>query len=154
MKLKLTRTKRLKIPGDPIYSDVNAASASVWGECCDLMNWYQYQRGYGHAHRDFYIGEDCAGWMDKHLSKSQHLHSQSIQAVRQSYFKSWKSYSVLKKTGSIDNPKPPNKKKQFRTTRWLKSAIRFIEHGKKKQVRLSMGVGREYEVPSLIQTTI
>ena len=140
--MKLVRTKRLKIPGKPIYSSINAYSAEVWQECSDLMDGYQWQRGYGHAHHDFYIGEDCEGWMDKNLSKSQPLHSQSIQSVRQSYFKSWKSYSVLKKTGGIEKPKPPHQKKQFRTTRWLKSAIKFIDTKNQRCVSLSMGAGR------------
>ena len=77
------------------------------------MDFYQYQRGYPHAHKDFYFGRDCEGWMDKNLSKSQPLHSQSIQTVRKQYFKSWKSYSVLKKTSGVVNPKPPNKRKNY-----------------------------------------
>ena len=141
--MRLTRAKKLKIERQDIFSEINAASADVWRECCDLMDRYQWQRGYGHAHMDFYIGEDCEGWMDKQLSKSQPLHSQSIQAVRASYFKSWRSHSVLKKTGGIKNPKPPHKRKQYRTTQWKKSAITFIESGLfGKRVILSMGRGR------------
>jgi len=141
--MRLVRTKRLKIQRQSIFSEINAASADVWRECCDLMDMYQWRRGYGHAHMDFYIGEDCEGWVDKNLSKSQPLHSQSIQAVRASYFKSWASYAVLKKTGGIRKPKPPNKKKKYRTTHWKKSAIRFYESGLLgKRVLLSMGAGR------------
>ena len=140
--MRLTRTKKLKIERHPIFSEIHAASADVWRECCDLMELYQWQRGYGHAHMDFVIGKDCEGWMDKRLSKSQHLHSQSIQAVRASYFKPWVSYSVLKKTGGIKKPKPPNKKKKYRTTRWLKSAIKFIDTKNNRYVSLSMGRGR------------
>ncbi len=142
--MKQVRTKRLKVVSQPIFSQINASSADVWGECCDLMDWYQYQRGYPHAHRDFYIGKDCEGWLDKNLSKSQPLHSQSIQAVRESYFKSWKSYGVLKKTGGVRKPKPPNKRKQYRTTRWKKAAITFVDNSVSgKRVQLSMGAGRD-----------
>ena len=159
--MRKVRTERLKIAPAPIFSEINAAAASVWNECCGLMDFYQYQRGYPHAHRDFYFGRDCEGWLDKNLSKSQPLHSQSIQAIRKQYFKSWKSYSVLKKTGGVANPKPPNKRKNYLTTRWLKSAIRFVAAEQKekgmqptgclpypagslfsKRVQLSMGKGR------------
>ena len=34
----------------------------------------------------------CELWMDKQLSKSQPLHSQSIQAVRRRYFKNRKGF--------------------------------------------------------------
>ena len=107
------------------------------------MTMYQWHRGYPHAHDYFYIGADCEGWVDKRLSKKQPLHSQSIQAIRKQYFKSWKSYSALKKSGGIQNPKPPNKRKIYMTTRWLKSAITFVEGSLfGKRVKLSMGSGR------------
>ena len=123
---KFHRTKILKIDKQPIFSDIHATSASVWNECLSLMEFYQYQRGYPHAHNHFYFGKDCEGWMDKNLSKSQPLHSQSIQAIRKQYFKSWKSYSALKKSDGSAKPKPPNKRKNYMTTRWLKSAITIV----------------------------
>ena len=143
------RNRIVKIKSEPIYSEINALSASVWNECVSLMEWYQWQRGYPHAHNDFYIGEDCEGYIDKSLSKSQCLHSQSIQYVRERYFKSWKSYSAVKKSGGIENPKPPHKPKTFLTTRWKKSAITFVEDRHLgKRVRLSMGRGRpKLEIP-------
>ena len=142
--MKLVRTGVLKIQSQPVLSEINAASASVWNECLKLMEWYQWQRGYPHAHDDFWIGPDCEGWMDKQLSKSQPLHSQSIQSIRNQYFKSWQSYWNLKQSQCIENPNPPHKKKSYMTTRWLKSAIRF-EDGTLfgKRVMLSMGKGRK-----------
>ena len=141
--MKSVRTGRLKIAAQPIFSEINAASAEVWNECCHLMSMYQWHKGYPHAHHDFYIGKDCEGWIDKNLSKSQPLHSQSIQDVRQRYFKSWKSYSVLKKTSGVQRPKPPHKRKNYQTTRWKKSAIKFVEgHLFGKRLQLSMGKGR------------
>ena len=136
------RTEILKIEPQPIFSEVNAASAEVWNTCSTLMDLYQYQRGYPHAHRDFYFGKECAGWIDKRLSNPL-LHSQSRQAVLQRYFKSWKSYSVLKKNGNIQTPKPPNKTKNYTTTRWKKSAIKFVEGSLfGKRVQLSMAKGQ------------
>ena len=141
--MKLVRTSVLKIESQPIYSELNAASADVWNECLKLMDWYQWQRGYPHARDDFWIGPDCETWMDKQLSKSQPLHSQSIQDLRKRYFKSWKSFWVLTQSGGIEKPKPPSKNKSFMTTRWLKSAIRFQDNSPfGKQVALSMGKGR------------
>ena len=134
---KFHRTDILKIDPRPIYSEINAASASVWNECLYQMSMYQWHRGYPHAWNFFYIGDDCEGWIDKHLSKSQSLHSQSIQAVRERYFKSWKSYGAVKK--SNPHARPPRKQKAFLTTRWKKSAIRFEGNC----VILSMGLGRD-----------
>ena len=142
--MKLVRTGVLKIQSQPVLSEINTASASVWNECLQLMEWYQWQRGYPHAHEVFWIGLDCEGWMDKNLSKSQPLHSQSIQAIRKQYFKSWQSYWKLKQSNCIESPKPPYKQKAYMTTRWLKSAIRFQDgtlFG--KRVVLSMGKGRK-----------
>lgn len=123
------RTQILKIEAQPIFSEVNAASADVWNDCLTLMDFYQYQRGYPHAHRDFYFGNQaCEGWIDKHLSHPL-LHSQSRQSVRERYFKSWKSYAALKKSGSIQKPKPPNKRKNYMTTRF-KSLLSALLKGR------------------------
>ena len=135
------RTQTLKIEEQPIFSEVNAASGQVWNDCCYHMDMYQWHRGYPHAHNHFYFGKDCEGWIDKKLSNPL-LHSQSRQAVLQRYFKSWKSYSTLKKSGSIQNPKPPNKEKNYLTTRFKKSAIRFVEgtlFGKRVELSLAAG---------------
>ena len=120
------RTQTLKIEAQPIFFEANAASAEVWNACLVLMDFYQYQRGYPHAHREFYFGMDCEGWIDEKLSNPL-LHSQSRQAVRERYFKSWKSYAALKKTGGVQKPKPPSKRKNYMTTRFKKSAIRFVD---------------------------
>ena len=134
------RTKILKVKKQSGFSDIQEASASVWNECLYLMDMYQWHRGYPHAHDHFWFGGDCEGWIDKNLSKSQPLHSQSIQAIRKQYFKSWKSYSALKKSGGVVNPKPPNKRKNYMTTRWLKSAITFVDNSLfGKRLVLSMG---------------
>ncbi len=142
------RTQTLKIEAQPIFSEANAASAAVWNACCYQMDVYQWQRGYPHAHRDFYFGKDCEGWIDKKLSNPL-LHSQSRQAIRERYFKSWLSYSALKKSGGVRKPKPPNKRKSYMTTRWKKSAIRFVEGSLfGKRVELSMAQGQpKIEIP-------
>ena len=78
--------------------------------------------------------------MDKQLSKSQPLHSQSIQAVRERYFKNRKAYRVLRQNGDT-TAKPPHKPKRFQTTTWKKSAIHFKETLLGKVVILSNGRG-------------
>ena len=142
------RTQILKIAYQPIFSEVNAESAHLWNKCSTLMDFYQYQRGYPHAHKDFYFGNDCEGWIDKKLT-SPLLHSQSRQYVRERYFKSWKSYAAVKKSGGVQNPKPPRKEKNFLTTRWKKSAITFTECGLLgKRLELSMARGQpKIEIP-------
>ena len=137
------RTQTLKIESQPIFSEVNAASGAVWNDCCYQMDMYQWRRGYPHAHHHFYFGKDCQGWIDKKISNAL-LHSQSRQAVVQRYFKSWKSYSAVKRSGGIEKPKPPNKRKNYMTTRWKKSAIGFVEGNRLfgKRVELSMAKGQ------------
>jgi len=117
------RTLKLKIPYTEQLDVLNAASASVWNECLTLKEMWDYAHGYRTTGR---IDTQCELWMDKQLSKSQPLHSQSIQAVRQRYFKNRKAYRALRRNGNT-TAKPPRKYKRFQTTTWKKSAIRFKE---------------------------
>lgn len=84
----MVRTKKLLLETKPIYKEISMAAAAVWNQCLTLMDFYQYQRGYPHAHRDFYFDKDCEGWMDKQISDTHPLHSQSIQSIRARYFQS------------------------------------------------------------------
>ena len=86
--------------------------------------------------------KSCELWMDKQLSKTQPLHSQSIQEVRSRYFKNWHSFRVLRRNGD-KTARPPHKKKTFQTTTWKKSAIRFKDGLFGKQVVLSNGRGNK-----------
>lgn len=126
----MRRTQKLNLESQPLYQDIAKAAADVWNECLELMDVYQSQQ--------LDSDKGCEGWMDKHLSKSQPLHSQSIQAVRKRYFQAWNSYHILNRNGSTD-ARPPNKTKKYFTNRWLKSAIRFTS----SSMRLSMGAGRK-----------
>ena len=117
------RTLKLKIPHTEELNLLNAASASVWNECLNLKAVWDYAHGYRTTGR---IDKHCELWMDKQLSKSQPLHSQSIQAVRERYFKNRKAYRALRRNGNT-TAKPPHKPKCFQTTTWKSSAIRFKE---------------------------
>ena len=131
------RTLKLKIPNLEQLDVLNAASASVWNECRHLKEVWDYAHGYRTTGR---IDEQCELWMDKQLSKSQPLHSQSIQAVRERYFKNRKAYRALRRNGDT-TAKPPYKYKRFQTTTWKKSAIRFKETSRGHVVVLSNGRG-------------
>ena len=129
LKLKISHTEQLDI--------LNEASASVWNECLNLKTVWDYAHGYRTTGR---IDAHCELWMDKHLSKSQPLHSQSIQAVRERYFKNRKAYRALRRNGNT-TARPPHKSKRFQTTTWKKSAIRFKETSCGYMVVLSNGRG-------------
>ena len=127
----------MKIPYIEQLDVVNKASASVWNECRHLKAVWDYAHGYRTTGR---IDEQCELWMDKQLSKSQPLHSQSIQAVRERYFKNRKAYRALRRNGDT-TARPPYKYKRFQTTTWKKSAIRFKETSRGHVVVLSNGRG-------------
>ena len=117
------------------YSDldvINAASASVWNECLILKEMWDYAHGYRTT------SKACELWMDKQLSKTQSGHSQSIQAVRERYFKSYQGFFALRKHGD-KKAKPPHKQKKYQTTTWKKQAIRVIDN----TLILSMGKGNK-----------
>ena len=118
------RTKKLKLDYAKQLDAINAATASVWGECLVLKGMWDYAHGYRTGAK---LDTPCELWMDKKLSKSQPLHSQSIQEVRARYFKNHKGYRELRKNGHI-KAKPPHKDKKYQTTTWKKSAIHFKGH--------------------------
>ncbi|MYB95323.1 IS200/IS605 family element transposase accessory protein TnpB [Candidatus Poribacteria bacterium] len=115
------RTRKLKLQYTEQLDSLNAATASVWRECLILKEMWDYSHGYrtGGA-----LDMPCELWMDKQLSKSQPLHSQSIQEVRRRYFKNRKGFREKRKNGD-KKAKPPHRDKKFQTTTWKKSAIHF-----------------------------
>ena len=80
----------------------------------------------------------CELWLDKMLTKSQPLHSQSRQAVRKRYFEGWAAYRALQKNGH-KKARPPYKDKFYQTTSWRRAAIHF----KGDMLVLSNGLGNE-----------
>ena len=137
MHRKTMRTYKLKISSSEYLDALNAASASVFNECLNLKEMWDYAHGYRTTGR---LDKACELWMDKQLSKAHPLHSQSIQAVLQRYFKNRKAYRALRKNGDTTS-KPPYRPKRFQTTSWKKSAIRFKETVLGKVVILSNGRG-------------
>ena len=129
------RTHKLKIPFSEQLEELNSESASVWGECLRLKASWDYAHGYRTGGR---LDYDCELWMDKHLSKTQKLHSQSIQHVRWRFFKNRKAYRELRKNGD-KRAKPPHRDKSFQTTCWKKQAIRFQNDLFGKRLILSNG---------------
>ena len=139
------RTHKLKIPYSEQLEQLNASSASVWGECLSLKNSWDYAHGYSTGGS---LDYECELWMDKQLSKSQPLHSQSIQHVRWRFFKNRKSFRELRKNGD-KRAKPPYREKAFQTTTWKKQAIRFRNDLFGKKLSLSNGRGNKPLVVSL-----
>ena len=133
------RTHTLKIPFSKQLDELNAATASVWQECLKLKEVWDYAHGYRTGGR---LDIECELWMDKQLSKSQSLHSQSIQEVRSRYFKNRKGFRELRKNGD-KKAKPPYREKKFQTTTWKKSAIRFEDTLFGKKIILSNGRGNK-----------
>ena len=138
----MIRSKQLHLESKPEYDEIRKSAAIVWNHCLGLMNYYQFQRGYPHAHRDFYFGRDCHGWMNTQLKGNHPLHSQSVQYVSHRYFEAWRSYATHKRRGNT-KARPPHKRKAYFTNRWLKSAIRFEDSLIGKHLFLSMGRGRK-----------
>lgn len=110
------RTYKYKIKYSPDLDAFNIASASVWNECLKLKEVWNYAHGYQTT------SKSCEMWMDRQLSKTHPLHSQSIQAVRERYFKNWQAFFVLRRNGD-KRSKPPHKQKKYQTTTWKKSAV-------------------------------
>lgn len=129
------RAYKYEIPHCKRLDALNAASAFVWNECLKLKKVWDYAHGYRMT------SKACEAWMDKQLSKFQPVHSQSIQTVRERYFKTWQVFFALRKH-SDKTAKPPHKRKGFQTTTWKKSAIRFKETIFCKMLVLSLGKGR------------
>ena len=135
VKGKVMRTHKLKIPFSPQLEELNSESASVWAECLELKDTWDYAHGY---RTGVSLDYECELWMDKQLSKTQKLHSQSIQHVRWRFFKARKSYRELRKNGDT-KAKPPYRDKLFQTTTWKKQAIRFEKDLFGKKLILSNG---------------
>jgi len=114
-------TRKLKLQYTQQLDTINAATASVWREGLVLKEMWDYAHGYRTGGT---LDVPCELWMDKQLSKSQPLHSQSIQEVRRRYFKNRKGFREKRKNGD-KKAKPPYRDKRFQTTTWKKSAIHF-----------------------------
>lgn len=113
------RTYKYKLKNIPIseLEKLAAFSASVWNECLKLKEMWDYAHGYKT------ISKSCELWMDKQLSKAQALHSQSIQSVRERYFRSWQAFFALRRNGDTET-RPPHREKQYQTPTWKRTAIR------------------------------
>ena len=131
----VVRTRKLNLQYTQQLESLNAETASVWRECLVLKEMWDYAHGYRTGGK---LDAACELWMDKQLSKSQPLHSQSIQEVRRRYFKNRKGFREKRKNGD-EKAKPPYRDKRFQTTTWKKSAIHF----KGKMLVLSNGQGNE-----------
>ena len=129
------RTRKLKLNHKEQLESLNADTASVWRECLVFKGVWDYAHGYRTGGG---IDRSCELWMDKQLTKSQPLHSQSRQEVRRRFFKNRKGFREKRKNGD-KKAKPPHRDKKFQTTTWKRSAIHF----KGESLVLSNGQGNE-----------
>ena len=106
------RTYKYKLKNIPIseLEKLAAFSASVWNECLKLKEMWDYAHGYKT------LSKSCELWMDKQLSKAQALHSQSIQAVRERYFRSWQAFFALRRNGDTET-RPPHRESSIKRLR-------------------------------------
>ena len=104
------RTRKLNLQYAEQLESLNTATASVWRECLVLKEVWDYAHGYRTGGK---LDASCELWMDKQLSKSQPLHSQSIQEVRRRYFKNRKGFREKRKNGD-KTANPPIEKKDFK----------------------------------------
>ena len=106
------RTRKLKLQYTEKLEALNAETASVWHESLVLKEVWDYAHGYRTGGQ---IDAPCELWMDKQLSKSQPLHSQSIQEVRRRYFKNRKGFRKKRKNGD-EKAKAPYRDKKFQAS--------------------------------------
>ena len=66
------RTHKYKLGSSVKLENLNASSASVWNECLKLKEMWDYAHGY------WTTSKACELWLNKKMTKSQALHSQSI----------------------------------------------------------------------------
>ena len=131
----IVRTRKLKLQYTEQLETLNAETASVWRESLVLKEVWDYAHGYRTGGQ---IDAPCELWIDKQLSKSQPLHSQSIQEVRRRYFKNRKGFRKKRQNGD-EKAKSPYRDKKFQTTTWKRAAIHF----KGNILVLSNGRGNE-----------
>ena len=145
------RTRKLKMQYTQQLDSLNAATAAVWRECLVLKDMGDYAHGYRTGGK---LDAPCELWIDKELTKSQPLHSQSIQEVRGRYFKNRKGFRELRKNGN-KKAKPPHRDKSFQTNTWKKSAIHFKgtmmvlsngRYGEPLEVRLPKNFDLKYAI--------
>ena len=121
-------TKKIKVKPTPELDALARESGRVYSKVVSLIRKIKKKKG-------FWLSQ---GAVQKYMRlRGYNLHSQTVQAIIQSYFDSLKSY--FRAVKSNPNAKPPKRTRQFFKVRWKSSAISL----KEGVLRLSNGKGHE-----------
>ena len=119
-------TKKVKAPKTPKLDMLASEAGRAYSKVISLMRKVKRKKG-------FWLSQ---GAVQKYMRlKGYNLHSQTLQAIIQSYFDSLKSYFRVSK--SNPDAKPPKRTPHFYKVRWIQNGISF----KDGVVRLSNGKG-------------
>ena len=119
-------TKKVKAPKTPKLDILASEAGRAYSKVVSLMRKVKRKKG-------FWLSQ---GAVQKYMRlKGYNLHSQTLQAIIQSYFDSLKSYFRVSK--SNPDAKPPKRTPHFYKVRWIQNGISF----KDGVVRLSNGKG-------------
>ena len=119
-------TKKVKAPKTPKLDILASEAGRAYSKVVSLMRKVKRKKG-------FWLSQ---GGVQKYMRlKGYNLHSQTLQAIIQSYFDSLKSYFRVSK--SNPDAKPPKRTPHFYKVRWIQNGISF----KDGVVRLSNGKG-------------
>ena len=119
-------TKKVKAPKTPKLDILASEAGRAYSKVVSLMRKVKRKKG-------FWLSQ---GAVQKYMRlKGYNLHSQTLQAIIQSYFDSLKSYFRVSK--SNPDAKPPKRTPHFYKVRWIQNGITF----KDGVVRLSNGKG-------------
>ena len=119
-------TKKVKAPKTPKLDILASEAGRAYSKVVSLMRKVKRKKG-------FWLSQ---GAVQKYMRlKGYNLHSQTLQAIIQSYFDSLKSY--FRVSQSNPDAKPPKRTLHFYKVRWIQNGITF----KDGVVRLSNGKG-------------
>ena len=119
-------TKKVKAPKTPKLDILASEAGRAYSKVVSLMRKVKRKKG-------FWLSQ---GAVQKYMRlKGYNLHSQTLQAIIQSYFDSLKSY--FRVSNSNPDAKPPKHTPHFYKVRWIQNGITF----KDGVVRLSNGKG-------------
>ena len=119
-------TKKVKASKTPKLDILASEAGRAYSKVVSLMRKVKRKKG-------FWLSQ---GAVQKYMRlKGYNLHSQTLQAIIQSYFDSLKSYFRVSK--SNPDAKPPKRTPHFYKVRWIQNGISF----KDGVVRLSNGKG-------------
>ncbi len=119
-------TKKVKAAKTPKLDILASEAGRAYSKVISLMRKVKRKKG-------FWLSQ---GAVQKYMRlKGYNLHSQTLQAIIQSYFDSLKSYFRVSK--SNPDAKPPKRTPHFYKVRWIQNGITF----KDGVVRLSNGKG-------------